>query len=287
LRRHSDKIVVNFDPDAAGANAAERSINLLLDESMRVRIVELEGGLDPDEYCKERGAEAYRAKLDKAQTYFYWLADRARTKFDPRTAEGRVAAFQFLLPAIQRLPDKIERVAVANDVAGYLGVEAGLVLENFRKSAMDRRDKKVAPVREPLRADEKILLNLLVSDAEARQELIPELEQLPALEQFATRRIFEALFALQAGGTVSYEDLHARLEEGDQELLASAVLKDETDGSVASLSLGVECLRSLQRSSLKTRVAALKARVKEAERSGNLHEALQLAKELHDLENTG
>jgi DNA primase len=287
LRRHSDKIVVNFDPDAAGADAAERSINLLLDESMRVRIVELEGGLDPDEYCKDRGAEAYRGKLDKAQTYFYWLADRARAKFDLRTAEGRVAGFQFLLPAIQRLPDKIERVAVANDVAGYLGVDAGLVLENFRKSAMDRRDKKVAPVREPLRADEKILLNLLVLDAEARQELIPELEQLPAVEQFATRRIFKALFALHAGGTVTYEELHARLEEGDQELLASAVLKDETDGSAASLSLGVECLRSLQRSSLKTRVAALKARVKEAERSGNLHEALRLAEELHDLEKAG
>jgi len=278
---------VNFDPDAAGANAAEKSINLLLDENMRVRIVELEDGLDPDEYCKERGADAYRAKLDKAQTYFYWLADRARAKFDLRTAEGRVAGFQFLLPAIQRLPDKIERVAVANDVAGYLGVDAGLVLENFRKAATDRRDKKVAPVREPLRADEKILLNLLVSDAEARHELIPELEQLPAVEQFATRRIFKALFALYAGGTVTYDDLHARLEESDQELLASAVLRDETDGSAISLSLGEECLRSLQRASLKSRVAALKARVREAERSGNLHEALRLAEELHDLEKAG
>jgi DNA primase len=287
LRRHSGKIVVNFDPDAAGANAAERSINLLLDESMQVRIVELEGGLDPDEYCKERGAEAYRAKLDKAPAYFYWLADRARARFDLRTAEGRVAGFQFLLPAIQRLPDKIERAAVANDVAGYLGVDAGLVLENFRKAAMDRRDKKVAPVREPLRADEKILLNLLVSDAEARQELIPELERLPALEQFATRRVFKALFALHAGGAVTYEELHARLEDGDRELLASAVLQDETNGSAVSLSLGVECLRSLQRSSLKAEVAALKARVKAAERSGDLREALRLAEELRHLEQAG
>ena len=287
LRRHAHKIIVNFDPDAAGAKAAEASIDLLLDESMHVRIMELDGGLDPDEYCKDRGAEAYRGKLDKAQTYFYWLADRARAKFDLRTAEGRVAGFQFLLPAIQRLPDKIERVAVANDVAGYLGVDAGLVLENFRKAAQDRRDKKVASVREPLRADEKILLNLLISDAEARQELIPELEQLPAVEQFATRRIFKALFALHAGGTVAYEELHARLEENDRELLASAVLLDETDSSVTSLSLGVECLRSLQRSSLKTLVAELKGRVKEAERSGNLREALRLAEELHNLEKAG
>ncbi|HVN03017.1 MAG TPA: DNA primase [Bryobacteraceae bacterium] len=287
LRRHSDKIVVNFDPDAAGANAAERSINLLLDESMHVRIVELEDGLDPDEYCKDRGADAYRAKLDKAQNYFYWLADRARARFDLRSAEGRVAGFQFLLPAIQRLPEKIERVAVANDVAGYLGVDAGLVLENFRRSAMDRRDKKVAPAREPLRGDERLLLNLLLSNEEAREALLGRLENLPAIEQFATRRIFKALFALAAAGPVDYEGLHARLEENDQELLASAVLQDETNEYAVSLQVGEECLRSLERSGQLTQVAALKARVKAAERAGNLGEALRLYEELREMEKIG
>src|SRR5580704_7773179 len=61
MKRHSQNLHLNFDPDAAGSKAAERSIKLLLDESMRVRIVELEGGLDPDEFSKVHGAEAYRA----------------------------------------------------------------------------------------------------------------------------------------------------------------------------------------------------------------------------------
>lgn len=285
VRRHAGRMVVNFDPDAAGANAAERSINLLLDEGMQVRIVELEGGLDPDEYCLQRGADAYRAKLDKAQGYFYWLADRARSKFDLRTAEGRVAGFQYLLPAIQRLPEKIERVAVANDVASYLGVDASLVLENFRKSAADRRERKPARVAEPLRADEKILLQLLLANPEARHELVPRLQELPAIEQFATRRIFQALFALDAGGgRIDYEELHARLEENDQELLASAVLRDETNEAGVSLPQGEACLRSLERSSLKGRLTALKTRVREAERAGDLNEALRLAEELRQLE---
>ena len=137
---------------------------------------------------------------------------------------------------------------------------------------------------EPLRADEKILLNLLITDAEARPHLIPKLEHLPAMEQFATRRIFNVLFALHAGGPVTYDELHARLQESDQELLASAVLRDETDGSAVSLSLGEECVRSLQRSSLKSQVTVLKTRVKEAERAGDLSEALRLAQELHNLE---
>ena len=94
LKRHTQKIVVNFDPDAPGANAAERSINLLLEEGMQVRIMELDGGLDPDEYCKQRGAAAYQERLEGAKGYFYWLADRARARHDMRTTRrqgGRAA----------------------------------------------------------------------------------------------------------------------------------------------------------------------------------------------------
>jgi DNA primase len=281
MKRHSEKIVVNFDPDTAGANAAERSINMLLDESMHVRMVELDGGLDPDEYCKQRGAEAYRAKLDAAKNYFYWLADRARGKFDMRTAEGRVAGFQFLLPAIQRLSDKLERLAVVNDVAGYLGVDPGPVLENFRKAAAERREKTVRHATEPVKAVERILLNLVLVNADARSHLLPRLKRMPALAQFSTRRIFEAVFALdEAGNTVMFSDLDARLEENDRTLLASAVLADETDSEVLSLEQGEACLLTLESTQRDTERAAIKAQVRAAERDGNFSEALRLSAEL-------
>jgi len=281
MKRHSEKIVVNFDPDAAGANAAERSINMLLDEGMHVRILALDGGLDPDEYCKERGAEAYAAKLESSKNYFYWLADRARAKFDMRTAEGRIAGFQFLLPAIQRLSDKLERLAVVNDVAGYLGVDAGPVLESFRRAASERREKTVRAAQEPVRTVERILLNLLLVSAEARDHLLPQLQRTPAVAQFATRRIFEALFALyEADHSISFTALDARLEEEDRALLASAVLGDETNEQVVSLEQGEACLRSLETSQRETERTALKARVKAAEREGNFAEALRLAEEL-------
>jgi DNA primase len=281
MKRHSEKIVVNFDPDAAGAKAAERSINMLLDEDMHVRIVELDGGLDPDEYCKQRGADAYAAKLGSAKNYFYWLADRARTMHDMRTAEGRIGAFQFLLPAIQRLSDKLERLAVVNDVAGYLGVDAGPVLESFRKAAGERREKTVRPSAEPVRAVERILLNLLLVNSEARAHLLPRLKRMPAIAQFSTHRIFEALFALdQVDNSVEFSELDSRLEENDRILLASAVLTDESDSQTLSLEQGEACLRSLEGSQHQTERLALKARVKEAERDGNLGEALRLSAEL-------
>jgi DNA primase len=100
-------------------------------KGLRVRVLELGGDLDPDEYVKASGAEAYRQRLEKAPAYFHWLADRARQKFDMRTVEGRMDAFKFLAPAIQRIADRLERFAVANDVADYLGVDEKLVRDHF------------------------------------------------------------------------------------------------------------------------------------------------------------
>ena len=280
IKRHSDKIVVNFDPDPAGAKGAERSINILLDEGMHVRVLELDGGLDPDEYCKEHGADAYTAKLAAAKNYFYWLADRARGKFDMKTAEGRVAGFQFLLPAVQRLSDKLERLAVVNDVAGYLGVDAGPVLENFRKAAAER-GKTVRPAAEPVRPVERLLLNLLLTNGDARSHLMPRLKHMPALAQFATRRIFEAIFALdEAGDPVMFADLDGRLEENDRVLLATAVLADETDSTALSLEQGESCLAALENSQRDGERAELKAKVRAAERGGDMAEALRLSAEL-------
>lgn len=280
MKRHSHKIVVNFDPDPAGANATERSINMLLDEGMHVRILELDDGLDPDEYCKAHGADAYAAKLAAAKNYFYWLADRARGKFDMKTAEGRVAGFQFLLPAIQRLSDKLERLAVVNDVAGYLGVDAGPVLENFRKAAA-QREKIVRPAAEPVRPVERLLLNLLLANADARSHLMPRLKHMPGLTQFATRRIFEAIFALdEAGEPVDFAALDARLEDNDRTLLVTAVLADETDSAVLSLEQGESCLSRLESSQRDEERAELKAKVRAAERGGDMGEALRLSAEL-------
>ena len=138
VKRHTHRIAVNFDPDAAGANAAERSIDLLLAEGMQVRIVELDGDLDPDEYCKERGPEAYQDRIEHAKGYFYWLADRARRKHDTRTSEGKVAVLNALLPKVQSIGDALERMTIANDVAGYIGIEAGIVLDHFKRAASDR-----------------------------------------------------------------------------------------------------------------------------------------------------
>jgi DNA primase len=288
LKRLTDKIVVNFDPDAAGAKAAERSIQLLLEEGLQVRIAELDGGLDPDEYCKERGAAAYQARIDAAKGYFHWLADRARSQYDLRTTEGKVAVLKYLVPAVQRIPDRLERMQIAIEVAGYVGVDQanqGMVLDAFKKSVAGNKERPMQQPAEVVRADEKGLLNVLLSDIEGRDALVAELQKIEILHRVATRRIFPAILAVHAAGMpLTFDTVSSRLEPADQSLIAVAVLSADGEGNEFTLEYGMQCLDSLRRSDGLHQRQELKARIKEAERAKNLAEALRLAEELHRLE---
>jgi len=285
LKRHAENIVVNFDPDAAGSSAAERSIQMLLDENLRVRVLELEGELDPDEYVKEHGAEAYRKRLEKSPSYFHWLADRARKKFDMRSVEGRLEAFKFVAPPIQRISDRLERFAVANDVANYLGVDEKLVRDYFSKGAAERRSVARGPEVPP---NERLLLNSLLASEAARMEAIPHLRQMPVVDRFVTKQVFRAIFTMSDEGDVfRFADLEGRLSDADRDLLSSVIFADEVLEEDQAREQALSCLRSLKAQDPKSEVAALRARIKTAEREGNFEEVMRLAEELDRRSRTG
>jgi len=282
IHRHSDHVVVNFDPDKAGANASEKAIQILLDEGMHVKVLGLDGGLDPDEYVKQNGADAYRAKLDAANPYFHWLADRARQKFDMRSSDGRMEAFRFLLPSVQKIGDKLERAAIASDLAGYLGVDAGLVLEQFKKAATDRRApaKPASKEAASIPAIERILLNAVMASEEVRGEILPLLTP-DLIAGFATREIFEtARQMMESGSSVTFSGLDARLSPGIQSLLHDMVAADDISDDAITLESARACLRKLESVALRRRADDLRARVKSAEREGQVEEALSFMAEL-------
>ena len=282
MKRHSMNIVVNFDPDTAGAAATERSILLLLEEGLHIRVLQLEGGLDPDEYVARHGAETYLAKIDGAPDYFTWMTALARQRFDMRTAEGRVAVFQFLLPAISHVSDKIARAAIAADVASALHVEQGLVLEQFRRLAIERKDSVTRDTgRLPVPDIERLLLHCLLSNPASRAEVLPRLREMEVIARLETRPIFEAIVQTwDQKPDFSYSDLDGRLKENDRALLGNLLFAEDLSEQSASIEQAESCLRKFERSSVRAVQTELRRRIQEAERNGNLEEAIRLAREL-------
>ncbi len=158
LSRYTNKLFINFDPDTAGANAAEKSIALLTEEDFEVRVVTLEAGLDPDRFIRERGIKAYVGAVEGARRHSDYLIDRAMQLFPPRTAEGKSKALNYLLPHIRRMPDRIMRDEFASDAAQKLGIDSALVREELRQAARKRRDEVRPTGVDALNEAERVLL---------------------------------------------------------------------------------------------------------------------------------
>ena len=127
LGRFSKNVVVNFDPDTAGARATERTLGLLVEEEFQIKVLTLESGFDPDLFIRRKGKDAYAEALKHSQRYFDYLIERARTQFPVRSGEGKVKAVNYLLPHIQRVPSRIVRDELAHEIAQKLGIDSAVL----------------------------------------------------------------------------------------------------------------------------------------------------------------
>ncbi|MGA2510970.1 MAG: DNA primase [Candidatus Acidiferrales bacterium] len=220
LGRFTQRVVVNYDPDTAGQVATERSLTLLLEKEFDVRVLALPGGADPDKFLKEQGADAYRKLLAQAPPYLDYLIGRAR-QMDRTTAAGKVAALNFLMPYVQRLPNRLLRSEWATRIASDLRVDEPVLREALRRAAAERRSE-VKPNAELLgpavRPAEKQLIRMLVEAEGFREKLAQEIISDALHRGLETERIFEVLVN-KVGERPDAATLAAALEDRDRRTL--------------------------------------------------------------------
>lgn len=223
-------VVVNYDPDAAGEAATERSLSTLLEEDLQVRVLALPAGLDPDEFIKERGLDAYRAELERAPSFFDFLVGRVRSKFDLGTPSGRADAARHLLQYVNKLPDAMERSEMAKDLADRLGLDRQVVGRELAAAAAERRTPAVPPAGDLSRC-EKELLRAVIELPEARQEILAGLAEAELWAEWVSRPIFAALSNMQLppGQPLDMASLLDRLEAGDRARLAGIANQESVE----------------------------------------------------------
>jgi DNA primase len=220
LSRFTRRVVVNYDPDTAGQAATERSLGLLLEKEFEVRALSLPGGADPDKFIKEQGAESYRKLLGQAPTYLDYLIGRAR-KMDRTTAEGKLAALNFLMPYVQKVPNRLVRSEWATRIASELRVDEPVLREALRRAAVDRRPE-VKPKPELLasvvKPAERQLISMLAEASGFRERLARELADGALHRGLETERILDALLA-SSDAQIDIAALAATLEPRDRQIL--------------------------------------------------------------------
>jgi DNA primase len=264
LSRYTKRLFVNFDPDTAGANAAEKSIALLTEEDFEVLVVTLEGGLDPDRFIRERGIKAYVGAVEAAKRHSDYLLERAMQLFPSRTADGKTKALNYLLPHIRRMPNRIARDEFASDAAQKLGIDSALVREELHQAARKRRDQVNPSALDSLKEAERLLLRAMAGAPESRicLRISQALHSQP--QSFEGLAVTPILLLLRDRGSI--EPLAALPHAGQRALLAQALLRESSEVEMEQVEAALESLQYRQLEALQRRV---RADIAEAERRGD------------------
>jgi DNA primase len=280
LKRHTSQVVVNFDPDAAGSNAAEKSIALLTEEGFNIKIVTLDGGLDPDRYIRERGVEAYTAAVRGSRRQADYLIERARTAFPGASADQKVKAMNFLLPHIRRMPEKLARDQFAADAAQKLGINSAILREELRQAALHRRDHIEAKATALTEVERVLLRALAIDDPEfeqSRQLACEALAQEPTW--FEHLGAFPALLALSA--RQAKDPMDAVENEAQRALLAETLLAETRPPDESEVQSAIQ---EIHERAIERRQRELRTLISEAERRGDHAELAQLTQQKLDLD---
>lgn len=289
LSRFTKRVVVNFDPDTAGANATEKSLALLTEEEFEVKVVTLEGGLDPDRFVREQGIQAYANALRAAKPLGDYLIERARKLYPQQTPEAKVKAVNFLLPHIRRMPSVIQRNAFINDVAQKLGIDNALMQEEVRRAAAGRVESIRRPGVMEISETERTLLQALVRPAGdgARDHAAVEISMHPEwVEGFSAGTLMEKLASMEVEGT----PLDAASSEPERAMLAR-VLEQEQPADADVFFVKVNgALHTIRKKWCERRRRELRTLIAESERKGDketvrhlMEEDMQLARALRTL----
>jgi len=277
LGRFTKNIVVNFDPDTAGAKATERTLGLLIEEEFTIKVLTLEQGFDPDLYIRRKGKDEYENALRHSQKYFDYLIERARTQFPVRNAEGKAKAVNYLLPHVQRIPSRIVRDELAHEIAQKLNIDSAVLRQELRHVAATRSAATVkAPTEAQVTDAERILIRALASArqmqpgedhistgggawADKEEEFDPARQARYALENeplhrgLATESLVDAL--LNAAPEVA-DVMEVPQSDSDRRMLATILLKEDEELTPELLERAVRALQKIHLKREMTRVLA-------------------------------
>ncbi len=250
LGRFTKRVVVNYDPDAAGQSATERSLSLLLERDFEVRVLALppvgDKKADPDLFIRERGKDEYLKLLKEAPPYVDYLIARAR-HMDLTTGEGKLRAVNFLLPYVQKIPNRILRSEWATRIAQQLRLDEPVLRAALSKAATERRSEvKTQPelVGRAAKPVERRLIRMLAEAEGFRLELAQHLQNARLYHGLETEKIFAALvIASLSGQPVQATELAGVLEERDRRLLFEILFEEANEPTWEE---AMSCIEALQ-----------------------------------------
>ena len=264
LSRYTKGLVVTLDSDEAGQKATRRALEILKKTGLSIRVLQIEGGKDPDEYIRTYGAARFRLLLEGAGNEVEFQLLDARKKYDLSTDSGRLRFLTEAAGILSTFDDAITKDLYAGRLAQELSVGKQAILQEIDRKVKDRKKaqlhRQMKEVTKPAvqkdrvnpesaknpraAAAEETILHILMYSP----EWIPKISDRLPPESFVTsfhRRVYEALLECTAEGRNF--DLMALNDEFSTEEMGRIVTIQKKTGTVSGVSEQLEdCIRVLR-----------------------------------------
>lgn len=280
LSRFARKTVVNYDGDSAGVKAARRAIEPLLAEDFEIDVLVLPNGQDPDDFIRANSVEAYRNQYRNAYPHLQFVLENAVRERNLALAKQKAEAIEDVLPAISAVRNPIQKRESFDQAMNFLRVEDALLKQDLWKMIKlgSHADIKQAVARHTqvrLTVAEQRLLELLITDAELRGIVLPQLEETDFAE-LATASIFRALLQIQQNGIELTAESLTNLVADDpiaEDLLPILLMsehgRDEGEAIDDILLVAEKCVIALRLMALSTRIIGVSNQLILAQQEGN------------------
>jgi DNA primase len=219
LKRYVEEVVLCFDADNAGQNAATRSLDPLLAAGLAIRVATIPNGKDPDDFIKQHGGEAFREIIEHAEGFFDWYLKRLCAVNDVTTDKGKSAVMTEFATALSKVDSKILIDIYATKAGSYLRVEMEAVkaeLERIKKGIPAQRKDEFEDGIEsldeqpkPPSSREYQLLKLLIAHGDHRAVAATHLDfpwlTNPAVQRITQRCLKDIEEGLPSGAALLHE----------------------------------------------------------------------------------
>ena len=267
LRRFTSKVVLSFDPDAAGQGAAAKSCEMLVAEGFAVNVAVLPAGDDPDTFIRKRGSQGYAERLEHSTPYLEYLLDRAAASHNLNSDEGRVKFLGDMLPVAGRIPDAAMRDRFADRLAFKARVTDDVVRAEIRKAVVQKQGtftRREVPSFGQVTKAEKGLIWLLVHQPADSLEALAALDDVD-FEGLAGGRILDLAQKLNEDKGFSPAVLLERLTDVDVQLVTAIASEGE-----AHVRDALDCVRILKRLRWERERAAIQREIDRLQEVGAL-----------------
>ena len=288
LKRYTHNVVMIYDGDTAGEIATLRSLDLLIDEGINVKVVPLPKGTDPDALVRNEGINTLKAKVQKAASFFDYKLDILKSRHDIKDAHGKTKIASEMLLTINKFDNAILRGEYIKKLSEEMRIPEQYILEELHKlkpavsifveqpASFGRKQSEINPA-------EKLLIKFMLEEKELIEKIMRELSP----SDFADARTAKIVSVLQdlvlQGKNIEPSVLMNYFSEDDAsqlvcETMFMPALTDQGREKAVN-----DCIARIKIQRLKSRREHLHIQIKSAQSLGDEGKLNSLIQEFHNL----